>query len=380
MPSQERWIEPRLAIIATGVVGIIVYGSLYPFEFYDNPDVHGPVRDLLATWRTPSNRDDAIANILLYIPFGFFSVQSVRRLRTFILVLLVVFAGTALSVALELTQLYDLGRYSTLADVYANTAGTLLGASAGGILRQEFSLMLAVGRPFVVLLLACWFGYQLFPYLPVIGLNKYLTTIKPAVSAAALSRLDLYRHTINGLSIALMLEALFGRARSRLAILLLVPAVLFARILIIGTVLSAAEVVGGVLAVVVWCALLSELQIRAILVASAFAGVFVIQSLKQFRFGVTARAFGWIPFRSLMEGPLDVSIPSFFEKVFTYGTLIWLINRAGWSLSIATGLGGSLVLCMGLAQVNLPGQSAEITDLIILLILAVFIKLIAEDE
>jgi VanZ family protein len=142
MPSPERWIEPRLAIIAAGVVGIIVYGSLYPFEFYDNPDVHGPVHDLIASWRTPTSRDDVIANILLYLPLGFFSVQSVRRLRSFILVLLVVFAGTVLSVAIELTQLYDLEHYSAMADVYANTAGTLLGATAGVVLRRGFHLRL----------------------------------------------------------------------------------------------------------------------------------------------------------------------------------------------------------------------------------------------
>ncbi len=148
MPSRERWIEPRRAIIAVGFVAIIVYGSLYPFEFYDNPDVHGPFRDLIATWRTPTNRDDVIANILLYIPFGFFSVQSTRRLPTFILILFVVFVGAVLSVVMELTQLYDLGRYSTMVDVYANTTGTLLGASFALVLRRAFRTKLVGGEAF----------------------------------------------------------------------------------------------------------------------------------------------------------------------------------------------------------------------------------------
>ena len=232
----------------------------------------------------------------------------------------------------------------------------------------------------MVLLLASWFGYQLFPYVPVIDLHKYWNAVKPAISAATLSRLDLYRHAVIWLTIALTLEALFGAARSRLAILLLVPSVVFARILIIGTVLSASEIVGGALAVLVWVALLSELQVRAVLVAVAFAGVVVIRNLQPFQFSATARAFGWVPFLSLMEGSLEVGIPSFFEKVFTYGSLIWLMNRAGCPLSIATVLGGTLVLCLGLAQVNVPGQSAEITDLVVLLILAAVMKLMAEDE
>jgi len=70
---------------------------------------------------------------------------------------------------------------------------------------------------------------------------------------------------------------------------------------------------------------------------------------------------------------------SFFEKAFTYGTLTWLLVRAGCSLRTATVLGGLLVLCLRMEQVYLPGRSAEITDVLILVILAAMMKLMPYD-
>ena len=71
-----------------------------------------------------------------------------------------------------------------------------------------------------------------------------------------------------------------------------------------------------------------------------------------------------------MHGSVELNVRSFFEKVFTYGTLTWLIARAGTKLTLAVGVGTVLVLCLRLGQVFLPGRSAEITDPIMVLILA----------
>jgi len=71
-------------------------------------------------------RGDIIANVLLYIPLGCFGVLSLpRHLRLRLLV--VVASGTLLSVIVELVQYFDAGRVTSAADVYANSAGTILG-------------------------------------------------------------------------------------------------------------------------------------------------------------------------------------------------------------------------------------------------------------
>jgi hypothetical protein len=191
--------------------------------------------------------------------------------------------------------------------------------------------------------------------------------------------LDFYRHTVIWLAVALLFEALLGSARSRIALCVLVPVVLFVRVLIVDAELSPAEVAGGVLAALVWWGVFSRLQARAPVIAALFAGVVVIQALEPFQFSAVAHPFGWIPFAGFMRGSIEVNVRSFFEKVFTYGTLTWLIARSGYRLAFAAGLSCVLVLCLRVSQVFLPGRSAEITDPIMLLIVAGVMKSMREN-
>ena len=382
MEFRDRRANAKFALIGAAVTIIIIYGSLYPFHFHEAADLNGAVSGLIKTWAGPFGRGDFVSNVLLYLPFGFFWVQALGRRPLIHRVFCVIFAGLALSVGIELIQAYDPGRVSSLADVYANTIGTLVGTAAGVIL---FGLPLPLWagtverRPFVVILIACWFGYRLFPYVPVIDLHKYWDAIKPLVFSPQLPPLDVYRHTVVWLSVALLIESLLGNARSRVALLLLVPAVLFARVLIIDAELSPAEVVGGTLAALVWCAAFWRLQTRAPIIAALFAGVVAIQALEPFQFSAVAHPFGWIPFASFMHGSIEVNVRSFFEKVFTYGTLTWLITRSGYRLTIAAGLGCIFVLCLRVSQVFLPGRSAEITDPIMVLIVAGVMQSMGEN-
>lgn len=116
----------------------------------------------------------------------------------------------------------------------------------------------------------------------MIDLHKYWDAVKPLIFAPQLSLLALYRHTIIWLAVALQLEALIAPIWRRLAVLVFIAGVLFARIIIAGIVLSPAEVLGGALAALLWTVLLSRLGHRAAIVALLFAGVVVLQRLSRF--------------------------------------------------------------------------------------------------
>ncbi len=364
------------------MVGVIAYGSLFPFRFRVPAGPEGPVRAILQTWNDPQTRGNLIANLLFYLPFGFFAARALGRIPAFARIALVAAAGLALSLGMELTQFYIPGRDSTLTDVYDNFAGSLLGAALGSLFHGELRLGVfsaLTKRPFPALLIACWAGYRLFPYAPVIDLHKYWRAVRPLLVSPHVARLDLYRHAVICLALALLMEALFGAARGRLAILIFVLGLLSARILIFGNILSPAEVVGEVLAAAIWAAVLWRLPLRAPAVALLFMGVIVIDALAPFRFSAAARPFGWVPFLSFLQGSYEVNIRSFFEKAFTYGALVWLSVRAGCRLRSAVAAGGIFVFLLRLAQTYLPGRSAEITDVIMLLALAAIMKLMEEE-
>ena len=381
MRDRARRVDLKYALIAAGIAILIIYGSLYPFRFHRSSS-NNSIRELIGTWRIPTSRGDFLANLLLYFPFGLFLVLAFRVPPKFARIALVIAVGFALSVSLEWAQFYDEGRDPGMADIYANLTGTVLGASAGSLLfrKQRRPLTLPIARrPFVLLLLGSWLGYRLTPFAPTIDLHKYWLALKPLVMSPVLPPLDLYRHAVITLALALLLEALFGVVRSRVAILALVPALLLARVLILDTVLSPAEVVGGVVGIVVYNSFLWKSRVRLQLIAGLFAGVVVIQGLEPFRFSTTPHPFGWIPFLGFLHGSVDVNIRSLFEKVFSYGALVWLTARAGYRFPVTVGLTGGLVLCLRLGQIFLPGRSAEITDVIMLLMMATGMKLMGED-
>jgi hypothetical protein len=131
--------------------------------------------------------------------------------------------------------------------------------------------------------------------------------------------------------------------------------------------------------VVAWM-FLSRLQSRAVIVTVLFVTSVVLQSLEPFQFNPMARAFGWTPFRSFLIGPIGNAVISFFEKVFVYGCLVWLLVRSGWTWFSSTVWATTLVLALRLIQVYLPGRSAEITDAIMVLIVAGIMRLISDPR
>jgi hypothetical protein len=176
-----------------------------------------------------------------------------------------------------------------------------------------------------------------------------------------------------------LLEKILGTVPARLVIIPLLAGTLLARILISDILLSGAEVLGGLLGAVLWVAVVSRVRAKVILVAALFAVAVIVQAWSPFNFSRTPHSFGWIPFRSFLAASEERVLPSFFEKTFLYGCLVWLIAHAGLSWRIATGLGMILVFTSHWIQIYLPGRSAEITDVILLLIVSAILWLMSNN-
>jgi VanZ family protein len=380
-PSRSRdALDRRSAVIAAGMMFVIGYGSLYPFRFWANPNPDGALRALLSTWSTWTNPADVLANVLFYLPLGFFISRALRPWRGPACVAFAAALGLTLSFTMESLQLYVLGRDSAMSDVYSDVIGVTLGALAGYLSRRfERNDFLNSGDPFPKLLLVTWLLSRLYPYLPVIDPHKYWDALKPLIYSP-ISPVDLCRHLVTWLVVAEMIESLLGRFWGRFAPLLLLPSLLAARIFIAEIALSPDEILGGAAGLVLWLAWLSRARNRTLVVSVLFLGNMVVQGLAPFSVLPEPRPFGWIPFRSFLQGPAGFAVPSFLEKAFTYGSLVWLLTRSGLSWSRATALGAGVVFVVRLAQVYLPGRSAEITDAVMLLIMAAIMRLMQESE
>jgi VanZ family protein len=369
-------------IAAAIIVAVILYGSLYPFTFYQPEGGVGPLKHLVRSWAEKPGRGDFIANIFLYLPLGFFlSLAAAGSGRTLPRILLVTLAGGALSTTMELTQYYIAGRVSAADDVYANLIGTLLGAIVGNFAGGHFLWLpireIAANRV-PSLLLALWLAYRLYPYVPAIDLHKYWDALKPVVFHPRPTGYDLFRYTAIWLTVGSLIESVGGRRRGWLLFPLFIAAVLSAKVLIVGKTLSAAEIGGAAIALAVWLLLAISVsaRIRATATALLLSAYILAERLEPFQFSAYGRAFGWTPFRSFLYGSVEVNILSFLEKTFLYGALIWLLDKSGLRSGVSTILVAIMLFAASWAETYLPGRSAEITDALMALLIGIIMAVV----
>jgi VanZ family protein len=380
---RDRFVSGYL--IATAIILlVIVYGSLYPFEFREPDGGLGPFTTLILTWNVrPAGLGDLGANILLYFPLGFFGALSIRGGKGFgNRLIFPIVLGLALCVGMELLQYYDVGRVTNFSDVYLNTSGTALGALAGLIVGTDFRWPYAqklFAEPIPCLLFIAWLGYRLFPYVPTTDLHKYWDALKPVVLTPSLSPYDLFRYTVMWLTISHIVEAIVGQSRSRVLIPGIVAGTFAAKIMIVTKVLTVAEILGAILAFSLWIVVLrASTRVRFAAAAVLLAALVVAERLQPFYFSPFENHFGWIPFLSLMEGSLEVNIQSFLEKFFLYGSLMWLLTMSCMRLSGAAILVSATLFATSMVEIYLPNRSAEITDAVMALLIAAMFGLIGQ--
>jgi hypothetical protein len=206
--------------LAAVTIGI-VFGSLYPFDFRVPAEGIGPFHTLVEGWAERPGRGDFLANILLYMPFGMFAMVARQRSSFFRWMPLVIVAGGALSVAMELTQYFDEGRVTSATDVYADLLGTAIGAVAATIVRFNSRFLLidqSLSNPLPTILVMTWVTYRLYPYEPTIDLHKYWNALKPVILSPSLNAYDLYRHAVIWLTLFALIAAIAGERRGRVLV------------------------------------------------------------------------------------------------------------------------------------------------------------------
>ncbi len=370
--------DPGFVLVSIAIVAVIVHGSLFPYAFRIPPGSASAIGTLLGSWaQPPSSFGDLVANILLYMPLGFFGVLALRAPQR---LLAVTVFGLLLCTTIELAQFYDEGRVTNMSDVYLNTLGTWLGGFAGAAVGEEGQRVLPRalrGQPVACLLLVALLGYRLFPFVPVIDLHKYLHALKPVVLRPSFAPWPIFHYFVLWLTVCYLVAAIIGRRFAGVAILLFAAFVFGARIAIANLDVTLPEIIGALSALAVWFALLSRSRAAAPGVAALLCATIIAVRLAPFDFEAMSRPFGWVPFGSYLGGSLNVNIVSFLEKFFLYGSLIWIGREAGLRILMATGATAGLLLATSLAETHLPGRSAEITDAVMaLLIGAIFATMI----
>jgi VanZ family protein len=357
-------------------IALIVYGSLYPWHFDFGGAPRHPLLVLLDSWPSVWDRfalRDAAINLLLYLPFGATAVWTLsRRFPGVLAAAPVVLGGMALSISMELLQVYVPGRVCSLFDVFCNTVGT----AAGATLALTFQTAPAGIRGRVsapaspVLLLSLFAGYQLYPFFPILSQTRLFHSLDLLRAADGFSLNEVWCSAAEWFAALLMLQPVchatvgtrLGRFWPAMGLLCL-PL----RMFLPGRTLALHEILGGLLACLGWILLRDRLRMRTVvwLLASAI----LLRELAPFHFSSSPSPFSWIPFAPTFDSERQSALVILFRKAFDYGTMVWLLGERGLSYARA-GIAVAAVLAVleGL-QRYLPGRTPEITDAVLTLLL-----------
>ncbi len=360
VPSPPR--RAYVAVLAL-TVAFILYGSLFPFTWYERPG--SALAHLLGTWQDWDHRGDLLANIVLYMPFGFFLVGALSPHRPPLSCLLVAAAaGSALACGVELSQFHDLGRTASMGDVYANAAGSTTGAVAAvlGVASIRWPFMTQVAaRPVPALLVLMWAGSDLFPYVPTIDMHKYWHAIRPLLERPVLPPTEVLAALAVWAFLGFVLLSLYGFRRFLLLFPLLVAAEVLAKVLILDNALTDANLLAAGLTYCGWI-MLHRMPGRGLLLTLAIAAVLLHQRLSPFDFTGPVTPYVWLPFHDLMTAAQGPGVAIFCQKFFLIGGVIWLLHGCGTPLPIAAALTTLVLFGASWAQTHMPGRTGEVTD------------------
>ena len=356
---------------------LILYGTLYPFSFQFGLHEESVLTLLMAATNDKVSRGDVLANVILFLPFGFFAMQSLlpRAPRPMRMIFVVV-SGAAFSFGIESVQSCLPGRVTSIYDIATNTAGTLLGAAFGW---KNWRGKMSGGRVgnhppslFPLLLLGAWAGSRLFPFIPTIDLQNVKNALKPLFFGNFLP-LNALNSFIITMVACYLVRTLTPPGRVRTATTFLPLGVIMVKPFIESSTISQAEILGTLLGIAAWLLILSRIRLNTYVLALLLITQIVIQGLAPFVFNSNPGSFSFIPFAGFLHGPMSNSVFYFIEKIFLYGALVWFMKKTSRSLRLSLIFSVLLLTGIEIMQMFQTSHVSEITDPLLAAVLGVFV-------
>lgn len=382
--NQSSGFVPWLLL---GVIALICYGSLYPFNFnFDGsyPTLSAALHKL--SWAR-AGRADRVRNVLLYLPLGFCLMLMLRnRLGFGLAALLSTLLGAVLSMCIELAQVYLTIRVPSLMDMTLNAFGTMLGAVGGVVWRTLSGLVYLPpntrtrpGDRSALVLLITWVIWRLAEFELVVSLTRLKLALRPLLEWDFSLPLTL-RFLVMWLVVAQAVLSYAHRQRSNEVLLTVIAIVMVGRLLFVTPAFIASELLALALllpTLVILHKFRSAPQSAVVLVA--FALLFVYERLTPFNFGSMEHNFDFWPFMTWIHDGMHIEADVLLRKLFVFGALVWLLKDAG--LPMQTAMIGVVLTVLGIEVLHLwqAGHSSSLTDPALALLMGLLMRF-ASDE
>ena len=356
-------------------------GSIYPFNFQLSELNAVTTSAFLQSCCKMLGRGDILANVILFVPIGFTGMHAARReastVRRFLFVCLV---GGIIAFLLQVMQILLPSRDENLQDVFWN----VLGIAAGGVLahlagtlsppsdvdNDDISLV-----PLV--LVGTWLIYRLIPFVPSIDLQLIKDSVKPLLFQP-LGLSDTIHDLTSWIVIAYLLRHARRGARLDAHVPTLMITVFCLEVLIVDNTVDKSNVIGALLAIVLWWAAQRYDRWQEGVLLVLLFGTLALTGIAPFDPRIDPVSFSWFPFHGFLDGSMYLNTQVAAEKVFLYGSLVYLFWRTQVGVVSSIVVTSSFVLAIEFSQTYLIGHTPEITDPVLVVLASV--ALLAIDK
>ena len=365
-----------LRYLVLAACAVIVYGSLYPFDF--RPLQGGELRALSDSLLRLTTRGDILSNVILFVPLGLLARLTWPRQGWLTLLL---WSG-ALALAVQLAQLFLPSRDASLQDVLWNLLGVVLGAASAGLVRRlrAWGLPLSTADAFALGLLGLWLAARLTPFVPSLDWQLIKDSLKPLLLHPQWDGVRILVQTALW-AVAARLWWTVWQGPARLPLYFAGAGAVFAlEAIIVANVVTLPSVLGATLGGLLWGLVLSRRRGGDAALAVFLMLALVVQGLAPFQLRPVAEPFRWLPMHGFLQGLSLFNVGVLLAKAYFYGALLWMVRREGASLRFATALAFTLTFALELAQTRIVGHTPEITDPLIALAMAALYRALTPDR
>jgi VanZ family protein len=361
---------------------LIAYGSFFPFHFQFDVDQSIRLLNVMFGSNYRSGLSDIVSNIVLFLPFGFAGMRSIgsKRYGFFIVFLF----GVLFAFLLQVLQIFTPGRVPSLIDVFWNAAGCFFGIISTYWVKINFFNEQKSGQfqylSVPIVIASCWLISQLIPFVPSLDFGELKNSLKPLLFYHSFSWSSCLTYVICWVISGSFIFSAYKAQRSKLYFCLVVCTFLCLQIVIMTRSISVTNLLGAFLAMVSWVLFFDKRVQDHRTLLFLVTGLIFINGLFPLTIGDDFNAFQFIPFHGLLSGNMLNNSIKLFEKIFIYGSLVVLLRKFTLNSILVISFGCMWVLLIEVLQIFSTGHTPEITDPLMVLIIAIFVDKIERSK
>ncbi|MGX5200823.1 VanZ family protein [Aliikangiella sp. IMCC44632] len=363
------------------VVFVIVYGSVYPFDFVWVDPASIAWFDWTTQLQQRTTNGDILSNYLTFIPLGFcsFLVNPLKVKSIALRIASVILLSLLLAYLMQLIQFYIPSRVPTVADVLVNFWGICTGVMCGVLVAYQSikSPQIFAARPpyFYALfsLIVCWFLYKLFPLMPSFSWQSLSLSLQPLVMLSQIDGLELIFQSLLWWALWNMLSKFrLSLTLSRMIVLVCITWV--AEVLVKYNSLTLEELIAPLIGSLFF--IYVPKQKEAMYLSLCLIAIYLFKGLLPFNYKVDLSSVNWVPFKSYLKGSMWMNTHLFLQKIYLLGSILYFnfvwLGRF-WYAFLASFL---VVITAEMMKLFLGGASPDISEFIIVSMIAVlFLKM-----